>query len=132
MTPSRIGARGTGTPSRERDPESRLRLFREGTRPEAAALVEFIDANRDQFGVEPVCVALEFPVSSYYYAKKREKEPSARDIKDEFLEEKIMEAWIGEKGRGVYGARKIWLELNAQGIEVARFTVGRLMHVFNR
>jgi len=73
-------------------------------------------------------VALEFPVSSYYYAKKREKEPSARDIKDEFLKEKIMEAWIGEKGRGVYGARKIWLELNSQGIEVARFTVERLMH----
>jgi putative transposase len=38
-----------------------------------------------------------------------------------------MEVWIGEKGRGVYGARKIWLELNSQGIEVARFTVERLM-----
>ena len=73
-------------------------------------------------------MALEFPVSSYYYVKKREKEPSARDIKDEFLKEKIMEVWIGEKGRGVYGARKIWLELNAQGLEVARFTVERLMH----
>jgi putative transposase len=70
---------------------------------------------------------LEFPVSSYYYAKKREKEPSDRDVRDEFLKEKIMGVWIGEKGRGVYGARKIWLELNAQGIEVARFTVERLM-----
>jgi putative transposase len=72
-------------------------------------------------------VALEFPVSSYYYAKKREKEPSARDIKDAFLEEKIMEVWKSEKGREVYGARKIWLKLNSQGIEVARFTVERLM-----
>jgi putative transposase len=67
-------------------------------------------------------------VSSYYYAKKREKEPSDRDVRDEILKEKIMEVWIGEKGRGVYGARKIWLELNAQGIEVARFTVERLMN----
>jgi putative transposase len=70
---------------------------------------------------------MEFPVSSYYYAKKREKEPSARDTRDEYLGEKIMEVWEKEKGRKVYGARKIWLELNAEGIEVARFTVERLM-----
>src|SRR5689334_4925180 len=38
-----------------------------------------------------------------------------------------MEVWEGEKGRKVYGARKIWLELNSQGIAVARCTVGRLM-----
>jgi putative transposase len=72
-------------------------------------------------------VAMEFPVSSYYYARKREKEPSDRDIRDEFLKEKIMEVWDSGKGRKVYGARKIWLELNARGIEVARFTVERLM-----
>ena len=38
-----------------------------------------------------------------------------------------MEVWEGEKGRKVYGARKIWLELNSRGIAVARCTVGRLM-----
>ena len=38
-----------------------------------------------------------------------------------------MEVWEGEKGRKVYGARKIWLELNSQGIAVARCTVERLM-----
>ena len=38
-----------------------------------------------------------------------------------------MEVWSGEKGRKVYGARKIWLELNSQGVPVARCTVGRLM-----
>ena len=38
-----------------------------------------------------------------------------------------MEVWSGEKGRKVYGARKIWLELNARGIPVARCTVERLM-----
>src|SRR5689334_16624828 len=38
-----------------------------------------------------------------------------------------MEVWAGEKGRKVYGARKIWLELNSQGIAVARCTVERLM-----
>ena len=38
-----------------------------------------------------------------------------------------MEVWGGEKGRKVYGARKIWLELNSRGIPVARCTVERLM-----
>ena len=39
-----------------------------------------------------------------------------------------MEVWKDPQvGREVYGARKIWLELNQQGIEVARCTVERLM-----
>ena len=38
-----------------------------------------------------------------------------------------MEVREGGKGRKVYGARKIWLELNSQGVAVARCTVERLM-----
>ena len=38
-----------------------------------------------------------------------------------------MEVWKGEKGREIYGARKVWLELNRQGVVVARCTVERLM-----
>jgi putative transposase len=34
-----------------------------------------------------------------------------------------------EEGRGLYGADKVWRELNRQGIEVARCTVERLMGV---
>ena len=60
-------------------------------------------------------------MSSYYYAKKREAEPAAREIRDAMLEEKIMEVWKGRKGREVYGARKVWLELNRQGIPGAPF-----------
>ena len=66
-------------------------------------------------------------MSSYYYAKKREAGPAAREIRDAMLKEKIMEVWKGRKGREVYGARKVWLELNRQGIPVARCTVERLM-----
>ena len=66
-------------------------------------------------------------MSSYYYAKKREAEPTAREIRDAMLKEKIVEVWKGRKGREVYGARKTWLELNRQGIVVARCTVERLM-----
>mgnify|MGYP001302931428 CR=1 FL=1 len=82
---------------------------------------------RDRFGVEPVCAVLEFPVSSYYYAVRRASEPTARETRDAILKDKIMEVWKGRKGREVYGARKVWLELNRQGIPVARCTVERLM-----
>jgi putative transposase len=67
-------------------------------------------------------------VSSYYYAKKREAEPAAREIRDAALKDKIMGVWKDSgKGREVYGARKVWLELSRQGIPVARCTVERLM-----
>jgi transposase InsO family protein len=66
-------------------------------------------------------------VSSYYYAKKREADPAARETRDAILKDKITEVWKGRKGREVYGARKVWLELNRQGIPVARCTVERLM-----
>jgi putative transposase len=65
-------------------------------------------------------------VSSYYFARKREDEPTARDARDAVLKEKIMTVWKGETGREVYGARKVWLEMNRQGEVVARCTVERL------
>src|SRR5256886_6453310 len=58
------------------------------------------------------------PDLTAYYAKKREAEPAARGMRDAVLKEKIMEVWSGAKGRKVYGARKIWLELNSQGVPV--------------
>jgi putative transposase len=38
-----------------------------------------------------------------------------------------MEVWKGNKGRELYGARKVWLEMNREGVVVARCTVERLM-----
>jgi putative transposase len=74
--------------------------------------------------VEPACAVLEFPVSTYYAAKKREREPSPREQRGEWLKKEIMRVWEDrKKGRRVYGARKVWRE----GIEVARCTVARLM-----
>src|SRR6202021_3369473 len=59
-------------------------------------------------------------------AKKREENPPARDARDEELKEEIMRVWK-EKGRGVYGARKVWRELLREGTDVGRCTVERLM-----
>jgi putative transposase len=78
--------------------------------------------------VEPACAVLEFPVSTYYAAKKREQQPSSRGRRDEWLKEQIMRVWEDrKKGRRLYGARKVWLQLRREGIEVARCTVERLM-----
>ncbi|MDN3360192.1 IS3 family transposase [Actinomadura sp. DC4] len=100
--------------------------FRPGARCETAALVEFVDAHRDRFGVEPVCAALEFAPSTYYAAKKRERFPSGRSVRDEVLKMEIERVWE-KPGRKVYGARKVWQQLNREGIVVARCTVERLM-----
>jgi putative transposase len=78
--------------------------------------------------VGPICAALDFPPSTYYAAKRREVEPSARASRDEELKEQIMAVWDQPgPGNRIYGARKIWWELNAAGITVGRCTVERLM-----
>jgi putative transposase len=78
--------------------------------------------------VEPACAVLEFPVSTYYAAKQRRREPSARQVRDEQLKKEILRVWEGrKKGRKVYGARKVWRQLRRDGIQAARCTVERLM-----
>jgi transposase InsO family protein len=76
--------------------------------------------------VEPICVAIEFPVSTYYAAKNRKDAPSDREIRDEELVPLIREVWE-EKGKRLYGARKVWKQLRRDGVDVARCTVERLM-----
>ena len=51
--------------------------------------------------------------------------PAARQVRDEDLKAEI--ARVHAANYGVYGARKVWLTLNREGIEVARCTVERLM-----
>jgi len=78
--------------------------------------------------VEPVCAVLDFSPSTYYAAKKREQEKTAREIRDEYLKKEIMRVWEDRRiGRKKYGARKVWRQLNREGIAVARCTVERLM-----
>ena len=76
--------------------------------------------------MEPACAVLEIAPSTYYAAKKREEELPAREARDAELKKEIMRVWK-EKGRRVYGARKVWRQLHREGIDVARCTVERLM-----
>ncbi len=83
----------------------------------------FIDAHRQRFGVEPICRALQFAPSTYWSAKRRA--PSARSVRDAELKEQI--ARVHAENFGVYGAPKVWAQLNREGWAVARCTVERLM-----
>jgi putative transposase len=61
--------------------------------------------------------------STYYEHVGRR--PSRREVRDEALRPEIER--IHAANYRVYGARKVWLALNREGIEVARCTVERLM-----
>lgn len=83
----------------------------------------FVDAYREEFGVEPICRTLQLAPSTYWSAKRRPL--SARSTRDEELKVEIMRVF--EENCRVYGAPKIWSQLNREGIRVARCTVERLM-----
>ena len=91
-------------------------------------MTAFVDENRADYGVEPICAELPIAPSVYYEQKRREREPerrSARSRRDEELRTRIRRVW--ETNFGVYGVRKVWRQLQREGVGVARCTVERLM-----
>jgi putative transposase len=86
-------------------------------------MIAYIDANRDRFGVEPICQLLPIAPSTYHAARHRP--PSARRRRDTELKAEIRR--VHAEHFGVYGARKLWRQLHREGIAVARCTVERLM-----
>ena len=86
-------------------------------------MIAYIDANRDRFGVEPICKVLPIAPSTYHAARHRP--PSARRRRDTELKAVIRR--VHAEHFGVYGARKVWRQLHREGIAVARCTVERLM-----
>ncbi len=61
--------------------------------------------------------------NTYWVAKKRP--PSARSVRDDELKAEI--ARVHAENLEVYGADKVWAQLNREGTRVARCTVERLM-----
>ena len=99
--------------------------------------MDYIDQHRDRFGVEPICEVLTSEgiavAPSGYYAHKA-RPPATRTLADAALAETIEATFFDrEKGRGVYGARKMFHQLRRDGVSgpdgrpVARCTVERLM-----
>ncbi|MZE46425.1 IS3 family transposase, partial [Streptomyces sp. SID5477] len=116
------------TATGERNPQGGLGFLRGRARPAVEALVAFIDAHRQVFGVEPICRVLtshglKIATSTYYAARNRT--PSDRSVRDRELKTQISR--VHTDNFGVYGARKVWRQLHREGIPVARCTVARLM-----
>lgn len=91
-------------------------------------MLAFIDAHRQEYGVEPICRELPIAPSTYYEHKARERDPArhpARFHRDAELIEAIEQVW--QENFRAYGAEKVWRELRRQGTPVARCTVERLM-----
>jgi putative transposase len=65
------------------------------------------------------------PIAPSTYYDQLNREPGRRQMRDEELKPEI--ARVHAANYGVYGARKVWLALNREGIAVARCTVERLM-----
>ena len=86
-------------------------------------MTSFIEANKDEFGVEPICQVLEVAPSTYYAATSRPT--SARRSRDEELKVEIER--VHEENFGVYGMEKVWRQLNREGVRVGRDRVARLM-----
>jgi putative transposase len=86
-------------------------------------MIAYIHAHKDRYGVEPICRVLPIAPSTYYAASHRPT--SARAVRDTKLKGEITR--VHAEHFGVYGARKVWRQLQREGITVARCTVERLM-----
>lgn len=92
-------------------------------------MISFIDEHRDRFGVEPICNVLNEHgcgiAPSTYYASKTVRPPSARRQRDAIVVEHVRRVFDG-KGRGKYGARKVWNELCREHARGEHPTLGRV------
>ena len=91
-------------------------------------MIAFIDDHRGAYGVEPICKVLPIAPSTYRDHAAKRADPaklSLRVRQDLALQPEI--ARVFGANFEVYGARKVWLQLNREGLSVARCTVARLM-----
>jgi transposase InsO family protein len=91
-------------------------------------MVSFIDEHRRAYGVESICDMLPIAPSTYYEQKARAADPSRlppRLKRDAELRGEIQRVW--KANFEVYGARKVWRQLQREDFSVARCTIERLM-----
>jgi len=86
-------------------------------------MTKFIDDNRGDFGVEPICRTLQVASSTYYDNKRRPL--SARAIRDAMLMPILLALF--QTNYSVYGARKLWVAARRAGHDIGRDQTARLM-----
>ena len=91
-------------------------------------MAQFIEENRDRYGVESICSVLPIAPSTFHAHQGRRRDPERQPVRvrrDAALRPEIDRVW--HENRRVYGAHKVWKQLNREDIRVARCTVERLM-----
>ncbi len=91
-------------------------------------MVQFVEDHRAAYGVEPICQAIGMAPSTFYEHHARGRDPArapARAKREAVLRPAIARCW--QANQRVYGAKKVWKQLNREGVRVARCTVARLM-----
>ena len=88
-------------------------------------IVDFVDENKEELGIEPICKELQLATSTYYAAKSRPL--SARGIRDAVLVPALVAIWSANYR--VYGVRKLWRAAQRAGHDLGRDQVARLMAI---
>ena len=107
------------------DPEAGQRVFRPGGARPPHQVLRPSSTSIQQFGVESICRAMQIAPSAYWRHFRWHNEGSAtpRAARCELC------LWfsVWQANFQVYGADKVWRQLNREGVAVARCTVERLM-----
>ncbi|WP_445169275.1 IS3 family transposase [Mycolicibacterium sp. Dal123E01] len=104
---------------------------RGGGRPPTSVIVDYIDAHRHRFGVDPICCVLtehDLPIapSTYYAAKARG--PVSDTVWDQAHAANAVHQLYLVNHR-LYGIRKMWHAMKHAGHSLGRDQVGRLMRI---
>ena len=116
----------------ERDPQDRVGVFRPGgARPPTAVIVDYIDAYRDRFGVEPICRVLSRARRAdrpeHLSTPTRPSPVSDADWDDAHMANAALDLW--RANRSLYGADKLATAMRKAGHDVGRDQVARLMRI---
>ena len=85
-------------------------------------MIQFIDDNKHLYGVELICRVLPIAPSTYHRAKDLECCPEKRSLRshhDDYYLSEIKRIW--------HDSKKVWQQMKADVLKVARCTVERLM-----
>nr|GLK36404.1 hypothetical protein GCM10017611_32610 [Rhodococcus wratislaviensis] len=91
-------------------------------------IIDYIDAYRTQYGVDPICrVLTEHGISiapSTYYKAKQRGPISDTDLGEAYAANAVHRVYVANKR--LYGARKIWWAMKHAGHDIGRDQVARL------
>ena len=89
-------------------------------------MIAFIDENRDEYGVEPICRTLPIAPSIYHAHDARRRHPDEappRVVRDLALKPEVERVFY--ENFQVYGVRKVWRQLKRDGFDVASLHGGQ-------